>query len=96
MPLRKTHPMVCWPHPVELTTTKEIAEYTGDPDWQTIRLSMKGLETGYKLRVLRAYRIQCLQRGGPTLARKYQVQIDNYINALKRGGQLNDKCEVVK
>jgi hypothetical protein len=97
MPPRKnTEPMLVWPYTVGLTTTKEIAEYTPDPDWQAIRLSMKGISTGYKLRVLRAYRRSCQMRYGLPLARKYQVQIDNYVNALKRGGQLDMQGKVVK
>jgi len=66
-----------------------------DQSWQKVRLSMKGISTPDKLKVLAAYRAECIEndRHG-MLTQRYQVQIDNYINALKRGGQLTMDLKV--
>jgi hypothetical protein len=83
-----------WPHAVTTLTQAEILKHVDDPEWQIVRLGMKGMPTPKKLDILDAYRYNRLQ--ADTLERKYQVQIDNYINALKRGGLLNDALEVVR
>ncbi len=84
-----------WPHNVKPTTTLEIKFFVKDAEWQRVRLSLKGMTTERKLVTLDAWRSHKLL-DGHLLPRNREVQIDNYINALKRGGQLNDLLEVVK
>lgn len=50
-----------------------------DPAWQEFRKSLKGLPTTTKLRRLRNWR-----RSHP--GQKSNIQVTNYINALKRAG----------
>lgn len=52
-----------------------------DAKWQAFRKSLKGLPTAEKLRKLKQW-----QRQNP--GKKSAIQVTNYINALKRGGQL--------
>lgn len=79
-----------WPRRVERTSPEEIEQYClGDEDWQAFRRSMKGLPTPEKLSMLLSWQLKNSHRG-----RRTQVQVDNYINALKRGGQLNMNLEV--
>lgn len=58
----------------------EIMDAVQDADWQDWRMALKGTSTEYKHGSLR----QWLQRKGNT--RRAQVQVTNYVNALKRGG----------
>lgn len=83
-----------WPHAVRSTNALEIRTFCPDPEWQRVRLSLKGQTTERKLLTLDAWRT--LKLVGGELPRDRQVQIDNYINALKRGGQLNCNLEVVR
>lgn len=77
-----------WPYEVGSYTPAEVRQYAvADEAWQKFRLSLKGVPTKEKLAKLAAYRRAKMQNG--KLPRRYQVQIDNYINALKRGGQLS-------
>lgn len=87
-----------WPHVVKPTTTEEIRNAVKDAEWQRLRLSMKGMTTERKLVTLDAWRNRkvFMRDGVPCLFRHHEVCIDNYINALKRGGQLNDALEAVK
>lgn len=81
---------VRWEFPVKPYTSWEVTMYaTKDEAWQRFRLTLKGIPTFKKLEYLKIYRPEI-----PT--RRVQVQLDNYINALKRGGQLNMNLEVVK
>lgn len=52
-----------------------------DAGWQKFRKSLKGLSTAEKLRKLKGW-----QRQHP--GKQSAIQVANYINALKRGGQL--------
>ncbi len=52
-----------------------------DTEWQKFRKSLKGLSTEAKLRKLHTW-----QQTHP--GHKAKVQVQNYINALKRGGQI--------
>ena len=91
--------MIRWPHLVKSYSQAEVLEYTGDSYWQTIRIGMKGMPTGMKLDTLDAYRYNRLGFGtipDDELPRCVEVQTDNYINALKRGGFLNEQLQVVK
>lgn len=75
-----------WNREVKATTTNEIREAINDENWQRFRLSLKGLSTEAKLRRLDAYVSNREVTG--RYNRVEQVRIDNYINALLRGGQL--------
>jgi hypothetical protein len=63
-------------------TRKEIQEAVADPEWQVFRLSLKGLSTERKLDKLDEWLQK--HRG----ERRAQVQVENYENALRRGGFL--------
>ncbi len=75
-------------------------------DWQLFRVSLKGLDTAEKLLMLmnRWCDFECSAEGKNRLAEWEQfdrstieyVRIMNYIGALRRGGQLNQKLEIVK
>lgn len=79
--------MYMWPYEVSSLTREEIDEAIQDTYWQSVRLSMKGTSTEEKLEVLQQYLIY-QGTDGRCLERKHIVQVDNYINALLRGGQL--------
>ena len=57
----------------------DIQEAVDDKQWQTFRESLKGLSTAAKLRKLKEYE---RTRTG----HRAHVQVENYINALKRAG----------
>lgn len=80
--------MKTWDHPVLHTGKDEIVKYcVQDEEWQKFRKSLKGLPTEEKLDKLYDWRDDCQFNHG-IVTRKCQVQIDNYVNALLRGGQL--------
>lgn len=61
--------------------------------WQMFRVGMKGLTTQKKLYCLAWYWLNC--NWGEDDALK-KIRINNYLGALIRGGQLNDKLEILK
>ncbi len=63
-------------------TRAEIKEAVADNEWQTFRLTLKGVSTAEKLDALEDW----LETHKSS--RKAQVQVTNYVNALKRGGQI--------
>lgn len=65
-----------------MITQAEITEAIKDARWQRVRLSMKGMSTEQKVACL----AQWLIREGFT--RQAEVQVENYANALRRGGLL--------
>jgi hypothetical protein len=65
----------------------EIKEYVNDNPWQGFRRSLKGLSTEVKLDELQNYLESRTTEDG-FLGRDVEVRVDNYINALLRGGQL--------
>lgn len=88
-----------WPYVVKPLSTEEIRLAITDDSWQRFRLSLKGLTTEDKLDRLNAYRQNLLNNGyliAQRRTREVEVRVDNYINALKRGGQLNMELEVVR
>ena len=86
-----------WTHKVETYTTEEVKEFcVNDSEWQRFRLSLKGVSTQAKIRQLNIRRESNLDKASGKLGRRHQVQIDNYINALKRGGQLDLNCVIVR
>lgn len=78
--------MRTWPYIVHCTPTSEIAEAIANDTWQKFRLSLKGISTEDKLNRLYDYVTSRKERD--EYARVEQIRIDNYINALLRGGQL--------
>ena len=78
-----------WPYEVTALQFEEIMEAVKDDCWQEFRLSLKGLSTTEKLKRLEGYllKVELASKDGNT-PRVEQVRIDNYINALLRGGQL--------
>lgn len=61
-------------------TREEIALYTPQQGWQTLRLSLVGASLNTKFHELQSW----LEANN--FNRMSQVQVTNYINALKRGG----------
>lgn len=85
--------MSSWEHPVEHTSVKDItAHAVNNATWQKYRLAMKGKPTAEKLSMLRSWRSAHMVDG--KVPKATQVQIDNYINALKRGGQLTKEGKI--
>jgi hypothetical protein len=76
-----------WPFEVSYIQASEIAPAINNAEWQAFRISLKGISTPQKLIRLAQW---------PRRERADVVRIDNYINALKRGGQLNMDLEVIK
>jgi hypothetical protein len=70
-----------------------------DEAWQKFRKTLKGMPTTLKLDRLEAwiYTNTLVEEGASShliKGRKIQVQVSNYINALKRGGQLSMDLKV--
>lgn len=81
-----------WPHQVCYYTAAEVQDYcVQDPVWQVFRMTMKGCTTNQKLDMLKQYR-SCTY----TNRRRLQVQVDNYLQALRRGGLLDSNFQVVR
>ena len=76
-----------WPNTINYTPVAETLEAVKDAAWQKVRLSMKGIPTSRKLDVLLAYDSEGIER-------ERRLRVDNYLNALKRGGQLNDDLTI--
>lgn len=89
-------PHTRWGYDVLPYTMEEVQDFcVRNEEWQNFRRSLKGVPTIGKLARLEIRRLSKLH---PTLGLKriHQVQIDNYINALKRGGQLDVDCNFVR
>ena len=66
-------------------TTQEISEAIKDEEWQAFRVSLKGKTTTAKLVLLDEY----LFKGwADDDLPKRLIRVQNYLNALSRGGQL--------
>lgn len=59
---------------------KEIQEHVIKSDWQKVRLSMKGVSTAEKYKILEKW------LNDNNCSRSAQVQVTNYVTALSRGG----------
>ena len=79
-----------WRQPGRVEVADAVYQSGDYMDWQMFRVGLKGLTTKDKLRALwcrlTAYEESATER----------VRVNNYIGALKRGGQLNDKLEIAK
>jgi len=74
-----------WRRKVQTLRMDEILEAVDDPKWQEFRLSLKGIPTHRKLIMLDEY----LRTHTSDVDK---IRVDNYINALLRGGQLKKIC----
>lgn len=89
-----------WRYELKTYSPEEVRLYCVlDANWQEFRLSLKGLSTYVKLANLERWRMMhadqaTTQSGVEVVPRRIEVQIDNYVNALKRGGQLDLECRV--
>lgn len=97
----RSNVVVKWPFQVLPYTSSEVIQYcVNDEEWQKFRKILKGVPTFKKLEMLDMRRTQNITKNASKLEtyvdRRCQVQLDNYINALRRGGQLNLKNEVIK
>lgn len=63
-------------------TTNEILQYCTGEDWQKLRRELKGTTLEEKFHLLRDWLIS------HNHSRTAQVQVTNYINALKRAGMI--------
>lgn len=63
-------------------SASQIHEAVSNPDWQRVRVTLKGRPTELKLTRLASY----LEDGH--YAEERLVQVQNYLNALARGGQI--------
>lgn len=77
-----------WSHEVSSWSREQIQVAVNDNYWQTFRVSLKGLSTSEKLARLEQYLIDHADEHGVVSSRD-QCRVDNYINALRRGGQLD-------
>lgn len=75
----------------------DVREAVADPEWQQFRKSLKRMDTASKLNNLKDYyRDQMaqhereLKQDGITFVNDeaVKIQVDNYLKALARGGQL--------
>lgn len=78
-----------WPYEVACLQRSVILRAVRDPEWQEFRRSLKGLDTETKLDKL-------FERKEASSRWTSDVQIDNYINALLRGGQLVRSGNTIK
>lgn len=72
--------------PIIPVSRQEILEAIGREDWQIFRLGLKGLSTREKIDELRRWLDDTTVSSEEWALRK--VQVVNYVNALKRGGQV--------
>ena len=79
-----------WPYKIQSLSPHRIRKAVSNVKWQQFRLSLKGLPTEEKLDRLADWR-ERNSGGGYT-----RVQVDNYLNALKRGGQLDMQLRVAR
>jgi hypothetical protein len=64
-------------------TKGEILDAVADDDWQSYRLYLKGLSTEDKLDKLCAWLVK------KNFSHRAKIQVQNYVNALKRAGQVH-------
>ena len=64
---------------------KDIKEAVADQEWQSVRISMKGVSLETKYHTL----VQWLKR--QEYCKSAQVQVTNYVTALSRGGLIKPK-----
>lgn len=95
------HTLDKWDLSVQSWTNVEVREAVymrkDSIEWQAFRVSLKGLETRDKLKMLLArFNHVYIDAQDGEQKRIEKCRIDNYILALVRGGQLNSSLEVVR
>lgn len=86
--------MRTWKHKLQVWNIHQIWEAVDDADWQAFRISLKGISTEEKLQRLDEYlRIVCVLHQCTVDEIQFKnwkekCRVDNYINAILRGGQL--------
>lgn len=107
--IRKEDPdaLLAWPireYPVRPGYDRDMIQVhcVKDKRWQEVRLSMKGKPTHEKLGILKAWWDKELRGVTFTPGVKPQklmiveIQVGNYLGALRRGGQLDNQNRVRK
>lgn len=91
--------MVKWPqdnYPVKAGyAPQDVQRYcVRDPQWQETRLRMKGVPTHEKLRICKEW----WDQAGSDLRSQgiAEIQVGNYLGALRRGGQLDSENRIRK
>jgi hypothetical protein len=94
-----------WPYEVLPLNRMMINICVKDESWQQFRRTLRGYPTQLKLGLLSQYVTELgdlrdvkKDIGSPLWIeqRRRQWRVQNYLNALKRGGFLNDNLEVVR
>jgi hypothetical protein len=91
--------MRVWPYPITSYTAHEVRMFAVEnEEWQAFRLTLKGLSTEEKLDKLHELwdnklRPGVLNNDHKYLPRRWQVAIDNYLQALHRGGLIKPDAE---
>lgn len=94
-----------WPYTVQSHSRYAIQVVTKDTNWQTFRETLVKMPTEEKLdhlyRRLNAHSDIMDDDQNPGIQgmrfdHEEKMRVDNYLNALKRGGQLNNLYQVVK
>jgi hypothetical protein len=97
-----------WPHVERFTedysqasVNYAVYEAHGAEEWQKFRVSLKGLTTREKLYALAHYYDMHIAPGagvygGVEIWSRQLIRVNNYLGALKRGGQLDSNLRVVK
>lgn len=101
--LRTVANIVRWGQPIRSWSAKQIRTAVYDSfdaeEWQKFRVALKGLSTAHKLFRLLQYRHNHAQYDSVTgfvIPEHIQCRVDNYVNALKRGGQLDSEGNIVR
>jgi hypothetical protein len=76
-----------WYRDVSSWSRNMIHSSINNDGWQRFRLTLKGLSTEDKLDNLEGY-CQRREKDGNRMSAVEKCRVDNYINALLRGGQL--------
>ena len=79
--------MRVWYREVSSWSREMIQHSINNAAWQRFRISLKGLSTVDKLDNLEGY-CQRREKDGNRMSMEERCRVDNYINALLRGGQL--------
>lgn len=66
----------------------EIQKCVNNEEWQLFRQTLKGLPTHTKLQMLKDYLWEGTLSDDVEEMRKRRVRVENYLNALRRGGEL--------
>jgi hypothetical protein len=96
--------IVGWPHMAEFTedySREQIAyavyESLEADHWQKFRVSLKGLSTKEKIYCLGWYWVtEVINEIDDEPKRRNIIRVNNYLGALKRGGQLNGELIIIK